>query len=126
MLVSSQRGVGEYREHLIWSSRLSPGINSLEDVIVIGYGTQKQLSTRLCSQGKGRATGRCARRQHFELAARAVLPVSSRAPMAADPVRTMLPLYIRGVATTGTTVNGVTYTTTLIVVDGVIRIISMK
>jgi TonB-linked SusC/RagA family outer membrane protein len=101
---------------------LSPGINSLEDVIVIGYGTQKkQLSTAAVARVKGEQLAAVpAANISNSLAGRAT-GVITRAN-GGRPGADNATIYIRGVATTGTTVNGVTYNNTpLIVVDGVIR-----
>lgn len=101
---------------------LTPGINSLEDVIVIGYGTQKkQLSTAAVARVKGEqlATVPAANISN-SLAGRAT-GVITRAN-GGRPGADNATIYVRGIATTGTTVNGVTFNTTpLIVVDGVIR-----
>ncbi len=101
---------------------LSPGINSLEDVIVIGYGTQKkQLSTASVARVKGEQLAAVpAANISNSLAGRAT-GVITRAN-GGRPGADNATIYVRGIATTGTTVNGVTYNTTpLIVVDGVIR-----
>ncbi|WP_276483084.1 SusC/RagA family TonB-linked outer membrane protein [Paraflavitalea pollutisoli] len=101
---------------------LSPGLNSLEDVIVIGYGTQKkQLSTASVARVKGEQLAVVpAANISNSLAGRAT-GVITRAN-GGRPGADNATIYVRGIATTGTTVNGVTYNTTpLIVVDGVIR-----
>lgn len=101
---------------------LTPGINSLEDVIVVGYGTQKkQLSTAAVARVKGEQLAAVpAANISNSLAGRAT-GVITRAN-GGRPGADNATIYVRGVATTGTTVNGVTYNTTpLIVVDGVIR-----
>ncbi|AXY74105.1 TonB-dependent receptor [Paraflavitalea soli] len=101
---------------------LSPGINSLEDVIVIGYGTQKkQLSTASVARVKGEQLAAVpAANISNSLAGRAT-GIITRAN-GGRPGADNATIYVRGIATTGTTVNGVTYNTTpLIVVDGVIR-----
>lgn len=101
---------------------LSPGINSLDDVIVIGYGTQKkQLSTASVARVKGEQLAVVpAANISNSLAGRAT-GVITRAN-GGRPGADNATIYVRGIATTGTTVNGVTYNTTpLIVVDGVIR-----
>jgi TonB-linked SusC/RagA family outer membrane protein len=101
---------------------LSPGISSLEDVIVIGYGTQrKQLSTSAVATVKGeQLTAVPAANISNTLAGRAT-GVVTRAN-GGRPGADNATIYVRGLATTGTTVNGVTYNTTpLIVVDGIIR-----
>jgi TonB-linked SusC/RagA family outer membrane protein len=101
---------------------LSPGISSLEDVIVVGYGTQrKQLSTAAVSKVKGeQLTVVPAANISNTLAGRAT-GIITRAN-GGRPGADNATIYVRGVATTGTVVNGVTFNTTpLIVVDGVIR-----
>jgi TonB-linked SusC/RagA family outer membrane protein len=101
---------------------LSPGVSSLEDVIVIGYGTQrKQLSTSAVASVKGeQLTAVPAANISNTLAGRAT-GVMTRAN-GGRPGADNATIYVRGLATTGTTVNGVTYNTTpLVVVDGVIR-----
>ncbi|MBO9564234.1 MAG: TonB-dependent receptor [Niastella sp.] len=101
---------------------LTPGINSLDDVIVIGYGTQKkQLSTASVARVKGEQLAVVpAANISNSLAGRAT-GVITRAN-GGRPGADNATIYVRGIATTGTTVNGVTYNTTpLIVVDGVIR-----
>lgn len=101
---------------------LNPGINSLEDIIVIGYGTQKkQLSTASVARVKGEQLAAVpAANISNSLAGRAT-GVITRAN-GGRPGADNATIYVRGIATTGTTVNGVTYNTTpLIVVDGVIR-----
>jgi TonB-linked SusC/RagA family outer membrane protein len=101
---------------------LSHGISSLEDVIVIGYGTQKkQLSTSAVSTVKGeQLTVVPAANISNTLAGRAT-GVITRAN-GGRPGADNATIYIRGVSTMGTTVNGVTFNTTpLIVVDGIIR-----
>jgi TonB-linked SusC/RagA family outer membrane protein len=101
---------------------LTPGINSLEDVIVIGYGTQKkQLSTASVARVKGEQLAVVpAANISNSLAGRAT-GIITRAN-GGRPGADNATIYVRGIATTGTTVNGVTYNTTpLIVVDGVIR-----
>ncbi|MBS1566307.1 MAG: TonB-dependent receptor plug domain-containing protein, partial [Bacteroidetes bacterium] len=104
------------------SIELTPGINSLEDVIIVGYGTQrKQLSTASVSRVKSdQLVAVPAANISNSLAGRAtgIITRSNGGRPGADNAT----LYVRGVATIGTTVNGVTYNTTpLIVVDGVIR-----
>lgn len=101
---------------------LSPGLNSLDDVVVIGYGTQKkQLSTASVARVKGEQLAVVpAANISNSLAGRAT-GVITRAN-GGRPGADNATIYVRGIATTGTTVNGVTYNTTpLIVVDGVIR-----
>lgn len=101
---------------------LSPGANSLEDVIVVGYGTQRKiLSTSAVSKVKGsQLTEVPAANISNSLAGRAT-GVITRAN-GGRPGADNATIYIRGVATTGTVINGITYNTTpLIVVDGVIR-----
>jgi TonB-linked SusC/RagA family outer membrane protein len=102
--------------------QLSPGVSSLEDVIVIGYGTQrKQLSTSAVATVKGQQlTAVPAANISNTLAGRAT-GIMTRAN-GGRPGADNATIYVRGLATTGTTVNGVTYNTTpLIVVDGIIR-----
>jgi TonB-linked SusC/RagA family outer membrane protein len=101
---------------------LSPGNSSLEDVIVVGYGTQKKrLSTSAVSTVKGeQLTVVPAANISNTLAGRTtgVITRSNGGRPGADNAT----IYIRGIATTGTVVNGVTFNTTpLIVVDGIIR-----
>ena len=102
--------------------QLSPGLNSLEDVIVVGYGTQKrQLSTSAVSTVKGEQLKAVpAANISNSLAGRAT-GIITRAN-GGRPGADNATIYVRGIATTGTVVNNVTYNTTpLIVVDGVIR-----
>ncbi|AEV98771.1 SusC/RagA family TonB-linked outer membrane protein [Niastella koreensis] len=102
--------------------QLSPGISSLEDVIVIGYGTQKkQLSTSAVATVKSeQLTTVPAANISNSLAGRAT-GVMTRAN-GGQPGSDNATIYVRGIATTGTTVNNITYNTTpLIVVDGIIR-----
>lgn len=111
---------------------LSPGVNSLDDVIVVGYGTQRKvLSTEAVSKVKGsQLTEVPAANISNSLAGRAtgIMTRSNGGQPGADNAT----LYIRGIGTTGTTVNNVTVgdmffptytynTTPLIVVDNVIR-----
>jgi TonB-linked SusC/RagA family outer membrane protein len=101
---------------------LSPGVSSLDDVIVIGYGTQrKQLSTSAIATVKGdQLTAVPAANISNTLAGRAT-GIMTRAN-GGRPGADNATIYVRGLATAGTVVNGVTYNTTpLIVVDGVIR-----
>jgi hypothetical protein len=101
---------------------LSPVVGSMEDVIVIGYGTQKkQLSTSAVATVKSeQLTAVPAANISNSLAGRAT-GVMIRAN-GGRPGADNATLYVRGLATTGTTVNNVTYNTTpLIVVDGIIR-----
>jgi TonB-linked SusC/RagA family outer membrane protein len=101
---------------------LSPGVSSLDDVIVIGYGTQrKQLSTSAVATVKGdQLTAVPAANISNTLAGRAT-GIMTRAN-GGRPGADNATIYVRGLATAGTVVNGVTYNTTpLIVVDGVIR-----
>jgi TonB-linked SusC/RagA family outer membrane protein len=101
---------------------LTPGVNSLDDVIVVGYGTQRKvLSTAAVSKIKGsQLTVVPDANISNSLAGRAtgIITRSNGGRPGADNAT----IYVRGIATTGTTVNGVTYNTTpLIVVDNVIR-----
>jgi len=111
---------------------LTPGANSLEDIIVVGYGTQRKvLSTAAVSRIKGsQLTEVPAANISNSLAGRAtgIMTRSNGGQPGSDNAT----LYVRGIATTGTTVNNVTMgntvvpsvtynTTPLIVVDGVIR-----
>jgi TonB-linked SusC/RagA family outer membrane protein len=101
---------------------LKPGIGLMEDVIVIGYGTQKkQLSTSAVATVKSeQLTTVPAANISNSMAGRAT-GIMTRAT-GGRPGADNATMYVRGVATIGTTVNGVTYNTTpLIVVDGVIR-----
>ena len=101
---------------------LSPVAGSMEDVIIIGYGTQKkQLSTSAVATVKSeQLTAVPAANISNSLAGRAT-GVMTRAN-GGRPGADNATLYVRGLATPGTTVNGVTYNTTpLIVVDGIIR-----
>jgi len=101
---------------------LTPGINSLEDVIVIGYGTQrKQLSTSAVARVKGEQLVAVPDANISNSLAGRATGIITRST-GGRPGSDNATLYVRGVATMGTTVNGVTYNTTpLIVVDGVIR-----
>ena len=101
---------------------LSPVAGAMEDVIVIGYGTQKkQLSTSAVATVKSeQLTAVHAANISNSLAGRAT-GIMTRAN-GGRPGADNATLYVRGLATPGTTVNGVTYNTTpLIVVDGIIR-----
>jgi len=104
------------------SVQLTPIIGSLEDVIVVGYGTQKKLtSTVAVSTVKGSQLAAVpAANITNGLAGRAsgVIVRANGGRPGADNAT----VYIRGVATMGTVVNGVTTNATpLIVVDNVIR-----
>ena len=101
---------------------LTPTANSLEDIIVVGYGTQRKvLSTAAVSRVKGeQLTAVPDANISNSLAGRAtgIITRSTGGRPGADNAT----LYVRGVATIGTTINNVTYNTTpLVVVDGVIR-----
>ncbi|HEY6899543.1 MAG TPA: carboxypeptidase-like regulatory domain-containing protein, partial [Puia sp.] len=101
---------------------LTPGANSLEDIIVVGYGTQRKvLSTAAVARVKGEQLAAVPNANiSNSLAGRAtgIITRSNGGRPGADNST----IYVRGVATTGTTINNVTYNTTpLIVVDGVIR-----
>jgi TonB-linked SusC/RagA family outer membrane protein len=101
---------------------LTPDVGSLDDVIVIGYGTQKkQLSTSAVSTVKGeQLTAVPAANISNSLAGRAT-GIITRAN-GGRPGADNATIYVRGIVTMGTTVGGVTYNTTpLIVVDGIIR-----
>jgi TonB-linked SusC/RagA family outer membrane protein len=101
---------------------LTPGINSLEDVIVVGYGTQrKQLSTSAVSRVKGEQLAVVPAANISNTLAGRTTGVITRAN-GGRPGADNATIYIRGLATVGTNVNGtITNTTPLIVVDGVIR-----
>jgi Outer membrane cobalamin receptor protein len=93
---------------------LTPGISSLEDVIVVGYGTQKrQLTTASVSNVKGEQLAAVpAANISNSLAGRAT-GIISRAN-GGRPGADNSTVYIRGISTTGNNAP-------LIVVDGVIR-----
>ena len=104
------------------SIQLTPIVGSLQDVVVVGYGTQKKLtSTGAVSSVKGAQLAAVpAANISNGLAGRAsgVLIRANGGRPGADNAT----IFIRGIATTGTVVNGVTINQTpLIVVDGVIR-----
>jgi TonB-linked SusC/RagA family outer membrane protein len=101
---------------------LAPGISSLEDVIVVGYGTQrKQLSTASVSRVKGEQLAAVPAANISNTLAGRATGIITRAN-GGRPGADNATIYVRGIATTGTVVGGTTFNTTpLIVVDGVIR-----
>ncbi|MEO5562126.1 MAG: TonB-dependent receptor [Chitinophagaceae bacterium] len=105
------------------SVQLTPTIGSLEDVVVVGYGVQKKLtSTGAVSSIKGAQLAAVpAANISNGLAGRAsgVIVRANGGRPGADNAT----IFIRGIATTGTTLpnNTVINNTPLIVVDGVIR-----
>lgn len=93
---------------------LAPGISSLEDVIVVGYGTQrKQLSTAAVSNVKGEQLAAVPAANISNTLAGRATGIITRAN-GGRPGADNATLYVRGIATTGNTAP-------LIVVDGVIR-----
>jgi TonB-linked SusC/RagA family outer membrane protein len=103
--------------------QLSHMVGSLEDVVVVGYGTQKKLTTTgAVSSVKGSQIAAVpAANISNALAGRAsgvIIRANGGRPGADNAT-----IFIRGIATTGTTLPGgaVINNTPLIVVDGVIR-----
>lgn len=93
---------------------LSPVVGSLEDVIVVGYGTQrKQLSTAAVSRVKGEQLAAVPAANISNMLAGRATGIITRAN-GGRPGADNATLYVRGIATTGTA-------TPLVVVDGVIR-----